>query len=493
MRVMPKTLLVALLCVCCIATQAQAQQRIVGGSNADIADYPYQAIVLNNGSFCGGSIRDATHVITAAHCVLDDSSPYPQVASPGAGLFVAYGTDDISAGFDNTAAVASVAVDKRYLRRLVGSEYDSAILTLTSPGIDLDDPAAPADPIVPAAFTPGGSATATGFGSLNEGGAISDTLRFVDVPFVSDTTCAPSYGSEFVASAMVCAGAKDKDTCQGDSGGPLATGAGANLRLTGITSFGTGCGRDTFPGVYTEVSEPTTHAFVTSNPPNPPDVGAAEPVVAGTPQVGETVTCVPPNVDGATPTQYFFYSFDGANFSLLKSGGSATLTVPQSALGQRLNCDARYENDGGFAYAVSSQLSGFVAAAPAAPTVLSPRPPVAPDRTRPTSRITRVRCSGPSCAVSITASDPSPGFVRSLRVTLRSRPIVCARRLGRRTCRRKLVVRTLRAGSLGGNQFRVVVFGLKPRRYRITVVATDSASNRQAKAATRLFTVKRRR
>lgn len=40
------------------------------------------------------------------------------------------------------------------------------------------------------------------------------------------------------------------DACAGDSGGPLV----CNNTLCGIVSYGTGCGREGFPGVYTKVS-----------------------------------------------------------------------------------------------------------------------------------------------------------------------------------------------------------------------------------------------
>ena len=54
-----------------------------------------------------------------------------------------------------------------------------------------------------------------------------------------------------IADSMICAGEKGKDSCDGDSGGPMLDSAGM---LVGIVSWGMGCGRERFPGVYTEVS-----------------------------------------------------------------------------------------------------------------------------------------------------------------------------------------------------------------------------------------------
>ncbi|WP_213011408.1 trypsin-like serine protease, partial [Paractinoplanes toevensis] len=45
------------------------------------------------------------------------------------------------------------------------------------------------------------------------------------------------------------------DTCQGDSGGPMVgRDAHGDWVQVGIVSWGLGCARDGYPGVYTQIS-----------------------------------------------------------------------------------------------------------------------------------------------------------------------------------------------------------------------------------------------
>jgi trypsin len=61
---------------------------------------------------------------------------------------------------------------------------------------------------------------------------------------------------------MWCAGVAEggKDSCQGDSGGPIVDGSGL---LQGVVSWGNGCARAGFPGVYTRIGNFVT--FINSN------------------------------------------------------------------------------------------------------------------------------------------------------------------------------------------------------------------------------------
>ena len=48
----------------------------------------------------------------------------------------------------------------------------------------------------------------SGWGTISSGGAISNTLKYVKVPPVSDATCnsADSYNGQIVSDQMICAG-----------------------------------------------------------------------------------------------------------------------------------------------------------------------------------------------------------------------------------------------------------------------------------------------
>jgi secreted trypsin-like serine protease len=83
-----------------------------------------------------------------------------------------------------------------------------------------------------------------------------EALMMTQVNLIDTATCNAAYGNR-VTRNQICAGlpAGGKDACQGDSGGPLIV-EGANSAedvQVGIVSYGSGCGRAGFPGVYTDV------------------------------------------------------------------------------------------------------------------------------------------------------------------------------------------------------------------------------------------------
>ena len=87
----------------------------------------------------------------------------------------------------------------------------------------------------------------------------------VDVPIVSNTRAnAPGSYNGAIDSTMIAAGYDEgkKDSCQGDSGGPLTiVGSNGVDILAGVVSFGQGCARAKYFGIYANVA--SAHEWIT--------------------------------------------------------------------------------------------------------------------------------------------------------------------------------------------------------------------------------------
>ena len=103
-----------------------------------------------------------------------------------------------------------------------------------------------------------GRGRVSGWGVMAEDGLFPDLLMAADVTLRTDTECREAYREEVVKDSMLCAGGKGVDACEGDSGGPLVCDlevAGSQPpTLCGLVSWGLGCGRSGYPGVYTEMA-----------------------------------------------------------------------------------------------------------------------------------------------------------------------------------------------------------------------------------------------
>ncbi|XP_023335747.1 serine proteinase stubble isoform X2 [Eurytemora carolleeae] len=118
----------------------------------------------------------------------------------------------------------------------------------------------------PSFYTPQSLGTVSGWGLLEEKASLAAIpLNKVDVPIVNSENCLASYGlyASIDDSKQFCAGESSggRDACSGDSGGPFtftlasSTSFGSEQNyVIGVVSYGIGCGRAKYPGVYTRVS-----------------------------------------------------------------------------------------------------------------------------------------------------------------------------------------------------------------------------------------------
>ena len=241
------------------ANLADFGTRIVGGTGVPNGKYPFMtALVIEStgGStaLCGGSLIDPDSVLTAAHCLEDARS-----------VDVVVGRTVLSQSQGQIRFATTAFIQPNYDGTL-DSRYDAAVLKLNREVTGIT-PIKLATASQDRLESPGRKLTVAGWGTTSEGGDTADRMREVSVPVVSDDKARTAYAStgkpslRYFPTLMVAAGMQGKDSCQGDSGGPLFKPGTTRIQV-GIVSYGLGCARANFPGVYTEVNNTGIRAFI---------------------------------------------------------------------------------------------------------------------------------------------------------------------------------------------------------------------------------------
>ncbi|XP_045101819.1 transmembrane protease serine 9-like [Portunus trituberculatus] len=225
--------------------------RISGGVPAAAHSHPWIAALYNgHKQFCGGSLIDKTHILTAAHCVAHMSQLDIQNLR-------------VRLGAHNLLAVERSVQEMKVSRVVRHKDYDSrrlyndvAMLTLSTP-VEYTNEIRPVCLDNTGKTYDGEDVTVAGWGSMHEGGPQPSTLHKATLRVVSLSDCKKKYGPAApggIVPTYLCAGTDGKDSCQGDSGGPLVKFVQGVWRQVGLVSWGIGCGKGHYPGVYSRVS-----------------------------------------------------------------------------------------------------------------------------------------------------------------------------------------------------------------------------------------------
>ena len=313
--------------------QAALNPFIVGGQEATPGAYPWQVSLRGCRScrhFCGGSIISDEWIVTAAHCV-----------SANEDYWIAVGEHELYSDGTKLIKTSETIPHERY-NRPTQINNDIALLRLSEKLTFTDQiqPICVHNSDTMALNDDGDNVMVTGWGTLSEGGSISDTLQEITVPLVSNAECNDPYGGD-ITQQMMCAGLPEggKDACQGDSGGPLVfkhtTG---QWTLAGVVSWGYGCAREGIPGVYARVGEFTD--WIADNSGVISDIGDTS--SPATPTGTTPTVTTPTNEEDLLPTDG-----DACNggIRLVTPGTFSSNGFPNNAYGNDLDCAWQLQGD----------------------------------------------------------------------------------------------------------------------------------------------------
>ncbi|NXW31169.1 OVCH2 protein, partial [Phaetusa simplex] len=228
--------------------------RIIGGEEAVPYSWPWQvSIQISDEHICGGAVLTKEWVVTAAHC-FNSREPYRDL------WMVATGLHDLTEQeYRQKRSVKQYIIHPSFNKTTMDS--DIALLQLAEP-LEFNDYVRPVClPAEEEAVQPSRVCVVTGWGAHEEDREKGKKLHQLEVPILVLDMCQSYYINlpSKVTQQMICAGfplEEGRDSCTGDSGGPLVCPSEDNsgfYTLHGITSWGMGCGRKSYPGVYTNV------------------------------------------------------------------------------------------------------------------------------------------------------------------------------------------------------------------------------------------------
>ncbi len=234
------------------ASERNPTTKIIGGVEADPNAWPFITALIRkdadnfNGQFCGASYLGDGFVLTAAHCLVNQSKET---------FDVLIGESDLNSTATQRIGIKNIYVHEQYDDS--STENDIAILQLVSEPTGKTSVAL-ADNTLLSGLNAGTLFTVIGWGNQdpNGGSEFGPKLRQVDVGYVTLETCKATGGNyASITENALCAGfaAGGKDSCQGDSGGPLLFNDSGTIKQIGVVSWGDGCAQPNKYGVYASV------------------------------------------------------------------------------------------------------------------------------------------------------------------------------------------------------------------------------------------------
>ncbi|KAI5639874.1 trypsin domain-containing protein [Phthorimaea operculella] len=241
--------------------------RIYGGQITDLDEFPWMALLgyrTRSGNLtyqCGGVLINRRYVLTAAHCVTGEiESAVGKLATVRLGEYDVQQDvdclDGLCADRPQEIPVQGAYAHPGFSDKNTNRQDDIAIIRLTR-RVRLNDYVKPICLVDNRMrLDTGNSVYVAGWGKTLNGKSSPVKLK-LSLPVFNKNECVSKYRplGAALTDKQICAGGNfAQDTCRGDSGGPLMRLRSNVWEVVGVVSFGNGCGRDGWPGVYTSVA-----------------------------------------------------------------------------------------------------------------------------------------------------------------------------------------------------------------------------------------------
>jgi Trypsin len=371
-------------CLACAPAAVAAKPAIVGGGQVSIGQAPWQVAVIavipeGKGSslFCGGSILDSSHILTAAHCVFDSKTSKP---IPPEDFTVRAGTSNLASHLEPEEQERTVTGVRPHPYYSYAPESghvapdDVAVLTLAAPLV-LGPDVSPISMVSLGGYQAEGTAVnLTGFGQQNPEEELNGKLYSLGMTVGWPREC----GGENDA-VLLCASAPSGTPCNGDSGSGLTI---SGSTLVGVEDdyflvLGKRCAAGA-ENVFANVAAPEIQDFIdgSEEPPRAPRGGHA--VIREAPINDGVMSCEPGTWNGYPTYTYTFR--DSTDGQIVQQGGTSTYAVSAVEVGHLISCEVQASNAGGVGLGRTPGLLATAAAPapqlsqPASPATAPPPP-----------------------------------------------------------------------------------------------------------------------